>query len=449
MSMNFSSPWSAPKPASVTTTSLSARAARVAASELQPWAILAKGPPCMSTGVCSRVCTRLGAMASRSRTVMGPTAPRSAAVAGVSSSRQATTMRPSRRSRSARSSARQRIAITSEAAVISKRASRSVPRGDWPPSSPRPMRTRRRLRSLRSSTRGQVTRAGSMPSALPQWRWLSSSAASRLWAAVTAWRSPLKWRLMASMGTTWAWPPPAAPPFMPKTGPSEGSRRQAMADTPSRERASTSPTQVVVLPSPTPAGEGKTTTCVGLVDALSRLGVSAMACLREPSLGPVFGMKGGAAGGGHAQVVPMEAINLHFNGDLHAVTAAHNLLAALLDNHLHWGNALGIDPARVTWPRVLDLNDRSLRRVRIGLGEEGGQSPRGTEREARFEITAASEVMAILCLAEDLADLERRLGRIVVAWREDDTPATAADLGAVGPMTVLLRDAMAPNLVQT
>ncbi|WP_299316975.1 formate--tetrahydrofolate ligase [uncultured Halomonas sp.] len=200
---------------------------------------------------------------------------------------------------------------------------------------------------------------------------------------------------------------------------------------------------------PTPAGEGKTTTCVGLVDALSRLGVSAMACLREPSLGPVFGMKGGAAGGGYAQVVPMEAINLHFNGDLHAVTAAHNLLAALLDNHLYWGNALGIDPARVTWPRVLDLNDRSLRRVRIGLGEEGGQSPRGAEREARFEITAASEVMAILCLAEDLADLQRRLGRIVVAWRRDDTPVTAADLGAVGPMAVLLRDAMAPNLVQT
>ncbi len=200
---------------------------------------------------------------------------------------------------------------------------------------------------------------------------------------------------------------------------------------------------------PTPAGEGKTTTCVGLVDALSRLGVSAMACLREPSLGPVFGMKGGAAGGGYAQVVPMEAINLHFNGDLHAVTAAHNLLAALLDNHLYWGNALGIEPARVTWPRVLDLNDRSLRRVRIGLGEEGGQSPRGEEREARFEITAASEVMAILCLAEDLADLQRRLGRIVVAWRRDDTPVTAADLGAVGPMAVLLRDAMAPNLVQT
>src|SRR5690554_6913113 len=191
---------------------------------------------------------------------------------------------------------------------------------------------------------------------------------------------------------------------------------------------------------PTPAGEGKTTTCVGLVDALSRLGVSAMVCLREPSLGPVFGMKGGAAGGGHAQVVPMEAINLHFNGDLHAVTAAHNLLAALLDNHLHWGNALGIDPARVTWPRVLDLNDRSLRRVRIGLGEEGGQSPRGTEREARFEITAASEVMAILCLAEDLADLERRLGRIVVAWRRwwrsTPSPATARPSASSSPAAV-------------
>ncbi|MGJ7457823.1 formate--tetrahydrofolate ligase [Halomonas sp. RA08-2] len=188
---------------------------------------------------------------------------------------------------------------------------------------------------------------------------------------------------------------------------------------------------------PTPAGEGKTTACVGLVDALSRLGVSALACLREPSLGPVFGMKGGAAGGGRAQVVPMEAINLHFNGDFHAVTSAHNLLAALLDNHLYWGNALGIDPARVVWPRVLDLNDRSLRRVRTGLGESS------------FEITAASEIMAILCLAEDLADIKRRLGRIVVAWRRDDTPVTAADLGAVGAMAVLLRDALAPNLVQT
>ncbi|MFN2332274.1 MAG: formate--tetrahydrofolate ligase, partial [Halomonas sp.] len=184
-------------------------------------------------------------------------------------------------------------------------------------------------------------------------------------------------------------------------------------------------------------GEGKTTACVGLVDALSCLGVSALACLREPSLGPVFGMKGGAAGGGRAQVVPMESINLHFNGDFHAVTSAHNLLAALLDNHVYWGNALKIDPERVVWPRVLDLNDRSLRRVHTGQGE------------STFEITAASEIMAILCLAEDLADLERRLGRIVVAWRHDDTPVTVADLGAVGALSVLLRDAMAPNLVQT
>ncbi|MCA1770314.1 MAG: formate--tetrahydrofolate ligase, partial [Halomonas sp.] len=188
---------------------------------------------------------------------------------------------------------------------------------------------------------------------------------------------------------------------------------------------------------PPPAGEGKTTACVGLVDALSCLGVSALACLREPSLGPVFGMKGGAAGGGRAQVVPMESINLHFNGDFHAVTSAHNLLAALLDNHVYWGNALKIDPERVVWPRVLDLNDRSLRRVHTGQGE------------STFEITAASEIMAILCLAEDLADLERRLGRIVVAWRHDDTPVTVADLGAVGALSVLLRDAMAPNLVQT
>ncbi|MFO8046120.1 MAG: formate--tetrahydrofolate ligase [Halomonas sp.] len=194
---------------------------------------------------------------------------------------------------------------------------------------------------------------------------------------------------------------------------------------------------LVTAITPTPAGEGKTTACVGLVDALSCLGVSALACLREPSLGPVFGMKGGAAGGGRAQVVPMASINLHFNGDFHAVTAAHNLLSALLDNHLYWGNALEVDPSRIVWPRVIDLNDRSLRGVRTGLGESA------------FEITAASEVMAILCLAEDLDDLERRLGRIVVAWRHDDTPVTAADLGGVGAMAVLLRDALAPNLVQT
>ncbi|MBB3332286.1 formate--tetrahydrofolate ligase [Halomonas campaniensis] len=201
---------------------------------------------------------------------------------------------------------------------------------------------------------------------------------------------------------------------------------------------------VVSAITPTPAGEGKTTACVGLVDALNRLGVTSLACLREPSLGPVFGMKGGAAGGGHAQAVPMEAINLHFNGDFHAVTAAHNLLAALVDNHLYWGNALDIDPERVTWTRVLDLNDRSLRRVRTALDEA-----RGGEHETGFEITAASEIMAILCLAEDLDDLQRRLGRIVVAWRKDDTPVTAADLQAVGAMAVLLRDALAPNLVQT
>ncbi|MFY0989738.1 formate--tetrahydrofolate ligase [Halomonas sp. C05BenzN] len=193
---------------------------------------------------------------------------------------------------------------------------------------------------------------------------------------------------------------------------------------------------------PTPAGEGKTTACVGLVDALNRLGVPSLACLREPSQGPVFGMKGGAAGGGRAQVVPMEAINLHFNGDFHAVTAAHNLLAALIDNHLYWGNALGIDPERVVWRRVLDINDRSLRRVRTRLGN-------GAECETGFDITAASEVMAVLCLADDLDDLQRRLGRMVVAWRVDDTPVTAADLQAVGAMAVLLRDALAPNLVQT
>ncbi|MCH4562274.1 formate--tetrahydrofolate ligase [Halomonas sp. EGI 63088] len=199
---------------------------------------------------------------------------------------------------------------------------------------------------------------------------------------------------------------------------------------------------VVSAITPTPVGEGKTTACVGLVDALNRLGVPSLACLREPSQGPVFGMKGGAAGGGRAQVVPMEAINLHFNGDFHAVTAAHNLLAALIDNHLYWGNALGIDPERVVWRRVVDLNDRSLRRVTTGPGNGAGHA-------TGFDITAASEVMAILCLAEDLADLQRRLGRMVVAWRADDTPVTAADLQAAGAMAVLLRDALAPNLVQT
>ncbi|WP_251308210.1 formate--tetrahydrofolate ligase [Halomonas sp. NCCP-2165] len=197
--------------------------------------------------------------------------------------------------------------------------------------------------------------------------------------------------------------------------------------------------------SPTPAGEGKTTTSVGLCDALNRRGISAAVCLREPSLGPCFGLKGGAAGGGRAQVGPMEAINLHFTGDFHAITAAHNLLAALLDNHLYWGNALAIDPERVVWTRVLDMNDRALRRIEVG----GGTDSRAVPRESGFEITAASEVMAILCLAEDLDDLERRLGRIVVAWRRDDTPVTAADLEAQGAMAVLLKEAFQPNLVQT
>lgn len=202
---------------------------------------------------------------------------------------------------------------------------------------------------------------------------------------------------------------------------------------------------LVTAISPTPAGEGKTTTSVGLADAFNRLGVQAAACLREPSLGPCFGMKGGAAGGGHAQVVPMEDINLHFNGDFHAITTAHNLLAALIDNHLHWGNALNIDPNQVCWKRAIDINDRALRHITIGLGG----AAHGVPREDGFDITVASEVMAILCLANDLEDLERRLGRIIVAYRRDGAPVTAHDLDAAGAMTVLLRDALQPNLVQS
>ncbi|MDR5654072.1 formate--tetrahydrofolate ligase [Ruixingdingia sedimenti] len=202
---------------------------------------------------------------------------------------------------------------------------------------------------------------------------------------------------------------------------------------------------LVTAISPTPAGEGKTTTTVGLGDALRRIGKRAVICLREPSLGPNFGMKGGAAGGGMAQVVPMEDINLHFTGDFHAVTAAHNLLAALIDNHIHWGNALGIDTRRVVWRRVMDMNDRALRDMVAGLGGAANGYPRQTG----FDITVASEVMAILCLATDLADLERRLGDIVVAWRHDRTPVFARELKAEGAMAVLLRDAMLPNLVQT
>jgi formate--tetrahydrofolate ligase len=197
--------------------------------------------------------------------------------------------------------------------------------------------------------------------------------------------------------------------------------------------------------SPTPAGEGKTTTTVGLGDALNSLGHRAMICLREPSLGPCFGVKGGAAGGGHAQVVPMEDINLHFTGDFHAITSAHNLLAAMLDNHIYWGNALGLDARRIAFRRALDMNDRALRQITQSLGGVRNGFP----REDGFDITVASEVMAILCLADDLADLQARLGRIIVGYTRDGAPVTARDLKAEGAMAALLRDALSPNLVQT
>ena len=197
--------------------------------------------------------------------------------------------------------------------------------------------------------------------------------------------------------------------------------------------------------SPTPAGEGKTTTTVGLVDALNRIGKNAIVCLREPSLGPVFGMKGGAAGGGYAQVVPMEDINLHFTGDFNAIALAHNLLAALIDNHIHHGNELGFDLRRISWKRVMDMNDRALRDITVGLGGPGNGFP----RQDGFDIVVASEVMAILCLARDLRDLKARLGRIVVGQTRDLQPITASQLKAQGAMTALLRDAVKPNLVQT
>lgn len=202
---------------------------------------------------------------------------------------------------------------------------------------------------------------------------------------------------------------------------------------------------LVTAINPTPAGEGKTTTTVGLGDALNRIGQKTMICLREPSLGPCFGVKGGAAGGGYAQIVPMEQINLHFTGDFHAITAAHNLLAAMLDNHIYWGNALGIDTRRVQFRRVLDMNDRALRSIVSSLGGVSNGYP----REDGFDITVASEVMAVFCLARDLDDLEERLGKIVVAYRRDKSAVTAADLKAAGAMAVLLKDAFAPNLVQT
>ena len=196
---------------------------------------------------------------------------------------------------------------------------------------------------------------------------------------------------------------------------------------------------------PTPAGEGKTTTTVGLTDALNRIGKKAMICLREPSLGPSFGMKGGAAGGGYAQVVPMEDINLHFTGDFHAITSANNLLAAMLDNSIYWGNPHAIDQRRVTWRRVLDMNDRALREIVNSLGG----SANGFPREDGFDITVASEVMAIFCLASDVDDLRRRLGNIIVGYTRDKKPVRASDLKAQGAMTALLKDALAPNLVQT
>jgi len=202
---------------------------------------------------------------------------------------------------------------------------------------------------------------------------------------------------------------------------------------------------LVTAINPTPAGEGKTTTTVGLGDALNRIGKKTVIALREPSLGPCFGVKGGAAGGGHAQIVPMEQINLHFTGDFHAISAAHNLLSAMLDNHIYWGNALGIDTRRITWRRAIDMNDRSLR----GLVSSLGGVSNGFPREDGFDITVASEVMAAFCLAESLADLEARLARIIVAETRDRKPVTAADLKAHGAMTVLLKDTLQPNLVQT
>ena len=202
---------------------------------------------------------------------------------------------------------------------------------------------------------------------------------------------------------------------------------------------------LVTAITPTPAGEGKTTTTIGLSDGLSRIGKKVTVALREPSLGPVFGVKGGAAGGGYAQVVPMEDINLHFTGDFHAIGAANNLLAAMLDNHIHQGNALGIDPRKITWRRCVDMNDRQLRNIVDGLGGKAN----GFAREDGYDITVASEIMAVFCLAESIDDLKLRLGRVIVGYTYDDRPVTAAELKAVGAMTALLKDALKPNLVQT
>ena len=202
---------------------------------------------------------------------------------------------------------------------------------------------------------------------------------------------------------------------------------------------------LVTAITPTPAGEGKTTTSVGLNDGLNKIGKKSIVCLREPSLGPSFGMKGGAAGGGYAQVVPMEQINLHFTGDFHAITSAHNLLSALIDNHIYWGNKLNIDVRRIVWKRVLDMNDRALRSININLGGVANGFP----REDGFDITVASEIMAIFCLANNLEDLENRIGNITVAYTREKKPIYAKDLKAQGPMTVLLKEAIRPNITQT
>ena len=202
---------------------------------------------------------------------------------------------------------------------------------------------------------------------------------------------------------------------------------------------------LVTAINPTPAGEGKTTTSVGLNDGLNKIGKKSIVCLREPSLGPCFGMKGGAAGGGYAQVVPMEEINLHFTGDFHAITSAHNLLSSLIDNHIYWGNELQIDQRRITWGRVVDLGDRSLRKVNVNLGGVSNGFP----REDKFDITVASEIMAIFCLANDIDDLQKRIGDIIIAYKRDKSPIYARDVKADGPMTVLLKNALMPNLVQT
>ena len=202
---------------------------------------------------------------------------------------------------------------------------------------------------------------------------------------------------------------------------------------------------LVTAISPTPAGEGKTTTSVGLVDGLCHIGKNAMICLREPSLGPCFGMKGGAAGGGYAQVIPMTDINLHFTGDFHAIGAAHNLLSALIDNHIHWDNQLNIDPRRITWKRVVDMNDRSLRDITCGLGGTGN----GVPRQSGYDITVASEIMAVFCLASDFSDLQKRIGNIVIGYTRSNEPVRASQLNADGAIAALLKDAFQPNLVQT